>query len=118
MDKNNANAFRNLAGFYANGGHGIPQDMSKANELFLKAGELGCAKAYYNLGLSYYHGGGVAMDKKKAKCYYELAAMNGNVDARYNLGCIEQAGNIARAYKHFILAARAGDKDSLDAVKA
>ena len=28
------------------------------------------------------------------------------------------AGNYDRAHKHFILSARAGDKDSLDAVKA
>ena len=38
--------------------------------------------------------------------------------ARHNLGCIEvDAGNVHRAYKHFILSARAGYKDSLDAVK-
>ena len=58
------------------------------------------------------------MDKKKAKHYYELAAMNGSVNARHNLGCVEgQAGNIDRACKHFILSARAGDKLSLDNVK-
>ena len=32
-------------------------------------------------------GRGVEVDKKKAKYYYELAAMNGDVQARYNLGC-------------------------------
>ena len=58
------------------------------------------------------------MDKEKAKHYWELAAMNGNVKARHNLGCLEgEAGNIARAYKHFILAAKAGHKQSLDKVK-
>jgi TPR repeat protein len=58
MEKGNADAFRNLAGYYAGGDHGIPQDMAKANELFLKAGELGSAKAYCNLGYSYIHGRG------------------------------------------------------------
>ena len=29
---------------------GMPQDRAKTNELYLKAGELGCAVAYYNLG--------------------------------------------------------------------
>jgi hypothetical protein len=44
--------------------------------------------------------------------------MNGDVNARYNLGWEElDDGNIARAYKHFILSARAGHKKSLDAVK-
>ena len=58
------------------------------------------------------------MDKKKATHYYELAAMNGNVSARHNLGCVElEAGNQHRAFKHFMLAAKAGDKDSLDKVK-
>ena len=35
----------------------VPQDWSKANELYLKAGELGCADAYFNLGNSYQWGG-------------------------------------------------------------
>ena len=49
---------------------------------------------------------------------YELAAMNGDVYARHNLACLERnAGNEHRAYKHIILSARAGFKDSLDAVK-
>ena len=48
----------------------------------------------------------------------ELAAMNGSVNARYNLGSMEgDAGNHYRAMQHFILSARAGDKDSLDEVK-
>ena len=96
----------------------MPQHWSKANELLLRAGELGCHKAYYNLGHSYYHGRGMEVDKKKAKYFYELAAMNGDIYARQHLGCIEgKAGNHHRAKKHFILAARSGDKDSLDNVK-
>ena len=49
----------------------------KGYELYLRAGELGCHEAYCNLGISYDDGLGVEMDKKKAKHYYELAAMNG-----------------------------------------
>jgi len=37
---------------YFNGTHGLPQDFAKANELCLRAGELGCAKAYFNLGFA------------------------------------------------------------------
>ena len=45
---------------------------------------------------------------KKAKHFYELAAMNGNVKAsvyaRYNLGVTEyETGNHHRAMKHLIL---------------
>ena len=50
------------------------------------------------------------MDKKKAKHYCELAAMNGEVNARRNLGCLEvDAGNEHRAMKHLLLAFNAGD---------
>ena len=84
----------------------------------LKAGELGCAEAYFNLGIVYGNGMGVEIDEEKAKHYWELAAMNGNVKARHNLGALEgRAGNSQRATKHFILAARAGLDEALDAVK-
>ena len=55
------------------------------------------------------------MDKKKAKHFYELAAMDGDVIARHNLGCVES--NEHRALKHFILAARGGFSDSMDEVE-
>ena len=118
MEKGNANAFDLLAGCYHRGRMGLPQDRAKANELYLKAGELGCATAYHNLGTAYDNRRGVEIDMKKAKHYYELAAINGSVKARYNLGVIEgQAGKIHRAYKHFILTARAGYDNSLGLVK-
>ena len=118
IEADNAYAFYNLAGYYDRGVMGMPHDTAKANELWLRAGQLGCMEAYCNLGLSYESGRGVEADKKKAKHFYELAAMNGDVHARHNLGCVEvDAGNEHRAYKHFILAARAGHKESLHQVK-
>ena len=117
MEKGNANAFFILAGKYACGTRGLPRDRVKANELYLKAGELGCADAYFNLG-NVYNGRGVEIDKKKSIFYYERAAMNGNVIARYNLGNNElRAGNDHQAFKHYILAAKAGYTKSLDMVK-
>ena len=118
MEKGNADAFYMHAGYYAQGAYGMPQDFEKANELLQKAGELGCANAYYNLGVHYDNGNGVEIDKKKADHFYELAAINGNVKARHQLGCVEgQAGNHQRSYKHFLLAAKAGHPGSLDRVK-
>ena len=118
MKNGNADAILRLAGLYDRGMMGMPLDMAKANELYLKAGEHGCAVAYYNLGIAFANGRGVEIDKKKAKHYYELAAMNGHVLARNNLGALEgDVGNYQRAFKHFIIAARAGSKRSLDAVK-
>jgi len=118
MDKGNAEAIYNLAGYYEQGSNGLAQDYQKARELTLKAGELGCAGAYFNLGNSYNNGMGVELDKKKAIYYWELAAIKGHVKARHNLGVLEgQAGNHQRAFRHTILSARAGHKGSLDAVK-
>ena len=118
MEKGNGDAFNQLGGYYAQGIRGMPQDRAKSNELWLKAGELGCAEAYFNLGIMYSNERGGAIDKKKAKHYYELAAMIGDIQARNNLGANEyQSGNHHRAFKHFIISARAGDKMSLDNVK-
>ena len=56
---------------------------------------------------------------KKAKYFYEQAAMNGSVHSRYNLGLLERRdGNYHRALKHYIIGAKAGYKRSLDKVKA
>ena len=107
-----------LASCYADGTMGIPQDRAKACELYLKAGKLGCAGAYFNLGVGYENGYGMEIDMKKAKHYYELAVMNGHIKARYNLGNNEaRAGNHQRAMKHFVISACVGCKESLDKVK-
>ena len=117
-EKGNGDAVNQLAGYYAEGILGLPQDWAKANELRLKAGQLGCANGYYNLGQSYNEGTGVTIDKKKAKHYWKLAAINGNLKARNNLGATEyNIGNYDRACKHLLIAAKAGYKESLDTVK-
>ena len=117
-DSGNADACYLFGCYYLGGEEGMPQDFQKANELLLKAGELGCATAYYNLGLSHDLGNGVERNEKKAKQYWELAAMMGHTKARHNLACLEgAAGNVHRAMKHFMIAARAGETVSLDMVK-
>jgi len=118
IELGNAKACHFLAGVYASGRYGLPQNRVKAHELWLKAGELGHTDGYFNLGDSYHEGLGVEVNKKKAKRYFELAAMNGNVIARQNLGVLEnKAGNHHRAFKHWLIAARAGETTSLDIVK-
>jgi len=117
MDKGNAQAFSQLGGYYDQGLHGMPQNRTKARELWVRSGELGCSQAYYNLGVHYQAGMGVERDDKKAKHYYELAAMMGSTYGRYNLGCYDkQSGNFDRAFKHFVIAAKAGYK-CLEAIK-
>ena len=64
------------------------------------------------------NGRGVEIDKMKAKYFYELAAIGGDLSARHNLGGLDnQADNPHRATKHFVLAARAGHEEALGMVK-
>ena len=102
---------------------GLHQDREKGVELWLQAGELGCAASFYSIAEAYYKGNGIKRGTKKAKesyCkhYCELAAMRGNVKAMHSLGCIEgDAGNLDRAMKHFMISAGAGHDYSLENIK-
>ena len=118
VDGGDAVAIHNLGGYYRRGDMGLPQDRDKAMELWLRAGELGCADAYYNVGHAYRRGQGVERDIEKAKHYYELAAMEGFVIARHVLGNLEMdTGNMSRAVKHYMVSAGAGDDDSLKGIR-
>ena len=111
-------AIFNQGNNYQVGVHGYPQDHRKALELWHRAAELGYESAYGNIGSAYYLGKGVGVDKKKAKHYYEVAAIGGDVQARYNLGIDERvAGNYDRALKHYLISVRGGDSRSLKQIK-
>eukprot|EP00956_Cyclotella_meneghiniana_P038413 scaffold154201_cov23-Cyclotella_meneghiniana.AAC.1 len=115
---NDPDAMVLLASYHNQGLHGLPVDQSKAFELLQRASEIGSALSYCALAMSYDDGVGVRQDKKNAVHHYQLAAMMGHVNARHNLGCVEvKNGNYQRAMKHFMIAAKCGLKDSLDAVK-
>ena len=118
VEVGDAHAIFTLGSYYCDGEYGFPQDYNKAFELFVRAGELGSAKAYNNVGYAYENGRGAEIDKKKANHYYELAAMGGDVYARYNLGNNEQrAGNMTRALKHYMIAAEGGEPHSLKKIQ-
>ncbi len=111
-------AIYNLGYYYSEGIYGYPQDYTKALELYYRAAELGYAEAYCNIGYAYDHGEGVEKDEKKANHYYELAAIKGNADARYNLATTEKkAGNMNRALKHYMIAVASGDSVALKQIK-
>ena len=115
---NDAKAIFNLGGSYCQGRFGLTQDHAKALKLFHRAAELGDAGANYSIGIAHQRGDFVEIDDKKARHYYELAAIGGYVTARHNLGCLEgNAGNIIRALKHWMIAAKDGDFASLQKVK-
>eukprot|EP00956_Cyclotella_meneghiniana_P016709 scaffold26581_cov26-Cyclotella_meneghiniana.AAC.2 len=115
---NDPEAMNSLACSYMNGLDGLPVDRSKAFELFQRACRLESAAGHCHLGTRYLKGGGTEIDKKKAVYHLQIAAMMGNVNARHNLGCAEEEnGNFQRAMRHFMIAAKCGFENSLDAVK-
>ena len=114
VEVGDAGAMLNLGCHYSNGEYGMAQDYDKALKLYHRAGELGCAEAYHNIGNAYYNGRGAERDEKKTDHYYKLAAMGGVAPARFNLGCTEMmAGNWGRSLNHWLIAAGAGHNGSL-----
>ncbi|KAL7540494.1 hypothetical protein ACHAXR_013442 [Thalassiosira sp. AJA248-18] len=109
MEVNDGAAFHMMAFNSLNGTMSLPQDTKKSFELWVRATELGSVDAANSLSLSYMHGRGVDRDFGKAKHYMQVAAMGGHPGARYNLGHFEEeSGNMERALKHYMIAARSG----------
>ena len=118
VELNDKNALYCLGCLYSKGKYGLPQDLVKALELWHRAAKLGSAQAYHNIGYAYRNGRGVEFDMKKALHYTELAAIGGNVESRYNLGCfMGQACNLDRAVKHWMIAVHDGDHMALEGIK-
>ena len=118
MELNDPIGILELGLYYSNGSHGLPPNQAKAFELLHRAAELGNADAYYHVGIAYYNGRGVERDEKKAIECWELAAVEGCIEARASLGISEgHAGNMDRALKHFMISIKDGDSDSLKKVK-
>ena len=93
-------------------------DYSSAFEYYTKAAELGDVAAHFQLSLLYDDGQGVEKDEKKRFYHLEKAVIGGHPLARCNLGCKElKDGQLDRAIKHFIIAAKLGSDDSLAALK-
>jgi TPR repeat protein len=51
---------------------------------------MGDVEAHFYLSVMYRKGEGVEKDKKKGLHHLEQAAIGGDPDARYNLGCVEE----------------------------
>ena len=118
VEMNDPIAIYNAGNYYRDGRNGYPQDEKKALELWHRAGGLGFAESYTNIGYAYRYGEGVEVDENKAKHYYELAAMKGSASARHNLGNMEgREGNLDRALKHWMIAVKSGDSDSLKEIQ-
>jgi len=111
-------AIYNQGMYYKDGANGYPQDYTKALEFYHRAVELGYIEAYNGIGHAYDNGRGVEFDQKKAMHYYELAAMKGSIKSRGTLGIKEElAGNVDRAIKHYMIAVRGGEGQTLEYIK-
>jgi len=114
---NDAEAFFTLGMKYYRGKLGLSCNMNKAFELMNRAAELGSVRAHYNLALAYWKGDGVEKDTSKAMHHTKLAAIGGHEIARHTLAIEEvKNGNMVLAMKHFIIAAKSGEDDSLKKV--
>ena len=95
-----------------------PLDYDKAMGLWEQAAEIGHDASITSIGRSYIYGYGVEKDEKKALHYWELAAMGGCSNARYNLGVFEHsAGNKERALRHYMIAVESGHNGSLKQIQ-
>ena len=117
IELNDAEAFYMLGYLHSKGDYGLAQDLEKTMKLWNKAAELGSANAHFGLAKAYFEGNGVERDMKPAVHHIKLAAIGGHEKARYTLGMYEEVnGNIERAMKHLMIAARSGYDDALKEV--
>ena len=114
IEMNDSKAITIMGYYYDCGLYGIHQNMAKAFELWHQAAELGSAGAYYGIGNAYHQ----SHDEKKAMYYYELAAIGGDFLSRHNLGAMEaRAGNRERALRHWMIAVKDGNSESLESIE-
>lgn len=115
MKLNDAGAFYTLGSKYKDGVHGIQRDYKKAFQLMSRAAELGSTDALYHVGFMLFMGQGVKKNERKAIQTFEIGAMRGCENARFNLAGFEP--NKQKANKHLMIAARQGVDDAMNLVK-
>ena len=107
-----------LGDVYLNGMYGMGKDPARAFRLWTEAAELGATAALCKMGFAYMNGMGVAQDKARAVSCWESAAMQGCAGSRQLLGAVEgDDGRYDRALRHFLISAKMGFEDALDAIK-
>ena len=118
VEKKDPVAIYNLGKNYFYGAYGLQKDMRKAFQLYHEAAELGSTQALYNLGNAYYLGDGVKADEAKSLQFYEKGAVRGSAFCRYELGTKEgSVGKFSSAYRHLLISAKMGHKESVEAIK-
>lgn len=112
-----------LGYLYHRGLFGVPQDMKKGLEHFLKALDQGSAAAATDLSFIYSRGGyGAPADFKKAVEYATVAAKYGNAVGYFNLYVFYRDGNgvkrdLEMAAKYLLNAISLGHKPALEEIR-
>ncbi|EJK58282.1 hypothetical protein THAOC_21610 [Thalassiosira oceanica] len=97
---------------------GLTKDVPRAIDLWAEAAELGSVDAHFQLGDTYYKGDGVQQDKPRGVRNFQEGAMKGDVSSRHSLGVAEvDNGNYELAVQHWLISAKMGYEDSLNAIK-
>ena len=119
VGKSDAGAIYFLGQKYFFGERGLAKDVPRAIELWTNATELGSIDAHHELGVTYYTGDGVEEDRPRGIHHYQQAAMRGYARSRHSLGVIEEdeSGNYNLAVQHYMISAKMGYEDSLNAIK-
>ena len=100
-------------------GEEVPQNLTKAAELFRKAAEAGNPEAQFALGSMYQNGLGVVVNYMEANQWHSKAANQGYADSQFLLGLSYRNGtgvikDSLEAYKWLHLAAEQGDIEHIE----
>ncbi|KAL9181332.1 hypothetical protein ACHAXT_010137 [Thalassiosira profunda] len=117
MEVGDPEAFHQLGIFSEHVNMGSPKDSIQAMEFWAKGAEMGSLACHVRIGHSYMFGRVVEKSDEKAKYHYQMAALGGNIDGREMLGTMEcNSGNMRRAMRHWMIAAKAGSENALSYV--
>lgn len=94
-------------------GAGVARDYPEAMRIFRS---IDTPEAWYQLGIMYQQGFGVAASEAEAAVWWLKAAQSGSTDAQAAIGRLYQDRDPAQAYSWFALAAASGDKVSVAAM--
>ncbi|EJK59689.1 hypothetical protein THAOC_20053, partial [Thalassiosira oceanica] len=118
VNKSDAEAMNLLGYKYYHGNLGLAKNVSRAIRLWTRAAELGSVTAHHQLGVVYFYGKGVEVDKSRGIHHWQQAAMKGNVLSRHMLGFVEyKNGNYELAVQHYLISAKMGYELSLSRIK-
>jgi len=115
MAVGDGDAFCFLGLNYYDGLLGLQQNNMKAAELWLKGAALGSVSAQNKVAFAYSKGVGLEKDERKALHYSQLAAMGGDVTARFNLGV--SCARMEDTIEHWKIAAGSGFELALDKIE-